>query len=123
MSDQTVVWSSPDWLAEATDWIDERPEHVPAPMAVDVARSWVLLPDGGPSLGDRVGSEDLAATLCEVLPQYAELVETLELAVRVGPSHARTRGCGRSGTRPTSVGRRRRSGASRRSSSEAASRD
>jgi hypothetical protein len=133
VSDQTVAWSSPDWLAEATDWIDERlavngarrtgpveqphlrpwatvlrvpttggpvwlkaaaprtssevalyellarevPEHVLVPLAVDVARGWLLLPDGGTRLGDRVTSEDLAPALCEVLPQYAELQRAL----------------------------------------------
>jgi hypothetical protein len=50
--------ASPARLEEATDWIDERsrsplarqvPEHVHVPMAVDVARNWVLLPDGGAS--------------------------------------------------------------------------
>jgi hypothetical protein len=133
VTEQTVVWASPAWLEEATDWIDERlaiagtrrtgpveqphlrpwatvlrvpttggtawlkagarrtsfeialyellarevPEHVLVPLAVDVARSWVLLPDGGPRLGDRVASEDLAAALCAVLPQYAELQRAL----------------------------------------------
>ena len=47
------------------------------PLAVDVARGWVLLPDGGTRLGDRVGSDDLAAALCDVLPQYAELQRAL----------------------------------------------
>ncbi len=30
------------------------PEHVLKPIAVDVDRGWVLLPDGGPTLADRV---------------------------------------------------------------------
>jgi hypothetical protein len=55
----------------------EVPEHVLVPLAVDAGRDWVLLPDGGSRLGDRVGSEDLAAALCEVLPQYAELQRAL----------------------------------------------
>jgi hypothetical protein len=53
------------------------PEHVLVPLAVDVARGWVLLPDGGTRLGDRVGSDDLVAALCAVLPQYAELQRAL----------------------------------------------
>ena len=133
MTEQTVLWASPAWLEEATDWIDERlaicgsrrtgpveqphlrpwatalrapttggtvwlkaaaprtsfeislyevlarevPDHVLVPLAVDAGRDWVLLPDGGSRLGDRVGSEDLAAALCEVLPQYAELQRAL----------------------------------------------
>ena len=133
MTEQTVLWASPAWLEEATDWIDEQlatagsrrtgpveqphlrpwatalrvpttggtvwlkaaapstsfeialyellarevPEHVLVPLAVDAGRDWVLLPDGGSRLGDRVGSEDLAAALCEVLPQYAELQRAL----------------------------------------------
>ncbi len=133
MTEQTVLWASPAWLEEATDWIDEQlaiagsrrtgpveqphlrpwatalrvpttggtvwlkaaapstsfeialyellarevPEHVLVPLAVDAGRDWVLLPDGGTRLGDRVGSEDLAAALCEVLPQYAELQRAL----------------------------------------------
>jgi hypothetical protein len=55
----------------------EVPEHVIVPLAVDVARGWVLLPDGGTRLGDRVGSDDLVAALCAVLPQYAELQRAL----------------------------------------------
>ncbi len=55
----------------------EVPDHVLVPLAVDVARGWVLLPDGGTRLGDRVGSDDLAAALCDVLPQYAELQRAL----------------------------------------------
>ena len=133
MTEQTVLWASPAWLEEATDWIDvqlaiagsrrtgpveqphlrpwatalrvpttggtvwlkaaapatsfeialyellarEVPGHVLGPLAVDAGRDWVLLPDGGTRLGDRVGSEDLAAALCEVLPQYAELQRAL----------------------------------------------
>ena len=55
----------------------EVPEHVLVPLAVDVARGWVLLPDGGTRLGDRVGSDGLVAALCAVLPQYAELQRAL----------------------------------------------
>ena len=29
------------------------PEHVLAPIAADASRGWMLLPDGGPSLGER----------------------------------------------------------------------
>jgi hypothetical protein len=133
VSDPTVLWSSPAWLKEATDWVDARlatagarrtgqveqphlrpwatalripttagavwlkaaaartrfevalyellarevPEHVLVPLAADVARGWVLLPDGGAPLGERVPAGGLEAALCEVLPQYAEVQRAL----------------------------------------------
>jgi Phosphotransferase enzyme family len=49
------------------------PGRVLAPIAVDVDRGWILLPDGGPSLGDRLDDVDLAATLAVILRCYAEL--------------------------------------------------
>jgi hypothetical protein len=40
------------------------PERVLTPIAVDVERSWLLLPDGGPSLGEQdAGIEPLVAAL------------------------------------------------------------
>ena len=49
------------------------PERVLAPIAVDIGRGWILLPDGGPSLGDRLDGVDLAAALAVILRCYAEL--------------------------------------------------
>ena len=49
------------------------PERVLAPLAVDAARGWILLPDGGPPLADRVAGGDLAQALAAILPRYAEL--------------------------------------------------
>jgi hypothetical protein len=49
------------------------PEHVLTPLAIDAARGWLLLPDGGPSLGERFGGAELTGALAAALPQYAEL--------------------------------------------------
>lgn len=49
--------------------------YVLAPLAVDVERGWLLLPDGGPTLRER------GATLTDweqLLPRYAELQRSLE---------------------------------------------
>jgi hypothetical protein len=48
------------------------PERVLVPLAVDAARGWVLLPDGGPPVGER---------LVDALPRYAELQRALAAAV------------------------------------------
>jgi Phosphotransferase enzyme family len=54
------------------------PERVLTPIAVDVERSWLLLPDGGPSLGERgAGIEPLVAALVA----YGRMQRTLEPAV------------------------------------------
>ena len=55
----------------------EVPEHVLAPLGVDTARAWVLLPDGATSLGQRASGAELVRALCAVLPQYAELQRAL----------------------------------------------
>jgi hypothetical protein len=108
-----AAWSSPAWLAEATDWIDEQliahglertgrveqphlrppatalrtetsrgpvwlkapgpgtasevalyailarvvPDAGLTPLAIDRERAWVLLPDGGPTIGERLGRD------------------------------------------------------------------
>jgi len=49
------------------------PERVLAPLAVDTGRGWILLPDGGPPLADRLAGADLAAALAAVLARYGEL--------------------------------------------------
>jgi Ser/Thr protein kinase RdoA (MazF antagonist) len=43
------------------------------PIAVDVERGWVLLPDGGPTLREELGEGDLSEAMTRVLPQYAQL--------------------------------------------------
>jgi hypothetical protein len=49
------------------------PDHVLTPIAVDADRGWVLLPDGGATLGVRLEGERLTRALCAALAQYAEL--------------------------------------------------
>lgn len=53
------------------------PERIPCPLAVDVARGWVLLPDGGTTLRARLDDVDLADALVTVLPQYGQLQRDL----------------------------------------------
>lgn len=65
------------------------PERVLAPLAVSRRRSWVLLPDGGESLGERLEAPALVGALADALPAYARLqldlaphaTELLELGV------------------------------------------
>jgi Phosphotransferase enzyme family len=49
------------------------PQRVLAPLAVDAGRGWILLPDGGLPLADRLGGADLVAALAAVLARYGEL--------------------------------------------------
>jgi hypothetical protein len=49
------------------------PERVLTPLALDVHRGWMLLPDGGPSFGDRFAGAQLVEALALALPRYAEL--------------------------------------------------
>ncbi len=57
------------------------PERVLAPLATDPARSWALLPDGGPPLGERLQGGALADALVEGLVVYGRL--QLDLASHV----------------------------------------
>ncbi|TCN34766.1 phosphotransferase family enzyme [Kribbella orskensis] len=49
------------------------PKWVLDPIAVDVTRGWVLLPDGGPTLREVLGDRSLSDALVNVVPQYAQL--------------------------------------------------
>jgi len=50
------------------------PEHVLLPIASDPSRGWILLPDGGVSLGDRpLSGSNLVEHMLIALPQYAAL--------------------------------------------------
>ncbi|WBQ06947.1 phosphotransferase [Kribbella sp. CA-293567] len=49
------------------------PRWVLEPIAVDVERGWVLLPDGGPTLREGLGNGDLSEVMTRVLPQYGQL--------------------------------------------------
>lgn len=53
------------------------PDRVLAPIAADVERGWVLLPDGGPTLGDDADLDTVLSGLAEVLPRYAVLQRDL----------------------------------------------
>lgn len=57
------------------------PDRVLTPIAADVERGWVLLPDGGPTLGTGADLDTVLAGLGEVLPRYAVLQR--DLASRV----------------------------------------
>lgn len=49
------------------------PAHVLEPLAIDVERSWIVLPDGGPILADELDPDLVMGRLVDVLPAYAEL--------------------------------------------------
>ena len=53
------------------------PDRVLPPLAVDLARSWVLLPDGGPPVGERLAGQELIDALRIALPQYGQLQRDL----------------------------------------------
>lgn len=58
---------------------DATPEHVLAPLAIDTARGWLLLPDGGTSLSAAAGDDTdaILAGLRDALTVYAELQLTV----------------------------------------------
>ena len=53
------------------------PDRVLTPLAVDTSRAWILLPDGGPSLGECLKGDPLMAALEQVLPEYGTLQREL----------------------------------------------
>jgi hypothetical protein len=53
------------------------PDRVLTPLGVDVERAWLLLPDGGPALGERVSGPELVEALAQVLPRYGDLQRAL----------------------------------------------
>jgi hypothetical protein len=53
------------------------PDWVLPPVAVELDHGWVLLPDGGPTLGDRLDTIDLAEELVAILPRYGQLQRDL----------------------------------------------
>ena len=70
------------------------PQHVLEPLAVDVERGWLVLPDGGATLGDSCAGDALARGLTEALPRYAELQRELM------PHAGELLGCGVADMRP-----------------------
>lgn len=67
------------------------PGRVPAPLAVDADRGWLLLSDGGPTLRETVTGAELLAVWADVLRAYAELQRSAERTipelVRAGVPH------------------------------------
>jgi hypothetical protein len=53
------------------------PDQVLVPIALDVTRSWVLLPDGGRPIGERLEGQPLVTALVTALEQYARLQQAL----------------------------------------------
>jgi hypothetical protein len=86
------------------------PERMLTPIAVDLARAWILLPDGGPALGDRLAGANLAAALAAVLRRYGELQRAFSFGAR-RPWRSVPPTCARSSCRRGSRRRSRRSGA------------
>jgi hypothetical protein len=50
-----------------------RPDVVLAPLAVELARGWMILPDGGERLREVLERERTPARWLEIMPRYAEL--------------------------------------------------
>ena len=49
------------------------PEHMLTPIALDVERAWIVLPDGGVPLGERLSGDELVDAMADVLVHYAQL--------------------------------------------------
>ena len=49
------------------------PKQVLAPLGVDAERAWLLLPDGGAPIGERLEGEALVSATAEALPAYGRL--------------------------------------------------
>jgi hypothetical protein len=54
------------------------PDHVLTPIAAHPARCWLLLPNGGPTLGERKAGTDLVDALTRAVGQYGRLQRELE---------------------------------------------
>ncbi|MQA81473.1 MAG: phosphotransferase [Streptosporangiales bacterium] len=57
------------------------PDRVLTPIASDSERGWILLPDGGQPIGERLAGTDLTKALVEALAQYGDLQRNLTLHV------------------------------------------
>ena len=49
------------------------PERILEPLAIDHERGWVLLPDGGEPVGERLAGDERLAAMVAAMPRYAEL--------------------------------------------------
>jgi hypothetical protein len=54
------------------------PEHVLTPLGVDADRGWLLLPDGGPPIGERLEGAERFEALVEAIVEYGRLQRALE---------------------------------------------
>ena len=54
------------------------PEHGLAPLGVHVERGWLLLPDGGPPIGERLAGAERFEALAAALVEYGRLQRALE---------------------------------------------
>lgn len=54
------------------------PRHVLVPIAADPVQGWILLPEGGPALPDRVAGAELIEGLVAALVQYGRVQRELE---------------------------------------------
>jgi hypothetical protein len=53
------------------------PERVLTPIAVDAERGWLLLPDGGQPMGERLEGPELVDAMAAALAEYGRLQRTL----------------------------------------------
>jgi hypothetical protein len=53
------------------------PDHVLPPLASDTQRGWLVLPDGGPPLGERLAGPALVDAMEVVLPHYGRVQRAL----------------------------------------------
>jgi hypothetical protein len=63
------------WLYDLLQRVS--PDHALKPIAADLDRGWVLLPDGGASLGETLSGGELADALTRALPEYGQLQRNL----------------------------------------------
>ena len=54
------------------------PDRVLVPLATDVERAWILLPDGGPALGERLEGDERLDALAAAVVEYGRLQRHLE---------------------------------------------
>ena len=54
------------------------PDRVLTPIAVDRDRAWILLPDGGPALGERLDGAELVESFVAAIVEYGRLQRALE---------------------------------------------
>jgi Ser/Thr protein kinase RdoA (MazF antagonist) len=54
------------------------PEHVLTPLGVDTERAWLLLPDGGPPIGERLEGAERMEALVAAIVEYGRVQRALE---------------------------------------------